>query len=304
MSVLINLMLKIMLMVGLGVLLKKKGVLNNDLEKGISNLLVTAILPLNIIASSNQELTKESMNGTMFVVAFAFIYYIGAIAIMYLLSRKMNVKQSCRNLMITMGVFANTGFIGFPLVEEIFGTSSIIYAVIYNLFYNIFFYTYGMYLLCGKGKAKVTDILKKPVTIASFLAIILFLGQISLPYAVQSTFSSIGAMTVPLSMFVIGCSIAEIKWSEVLCNAYSYIVSIMRLVIFPLIAYGILKGLHISGTVAGICILITGLPSGSLNVIVAKQEDCEPEFAARAVVQSMIFMVISLPLLFWLIKTL
>lgn len=291
-------------MVGLGVVLKKTGVLNTELEKGISNLLVTAILPLNIIASSNQELTKESLHGTIFVVAFAFIYYVGSIVVMYLVSRKMKLSTSCKNLVITMAVFANTGFIGFPLVEEMFGTSSIIYAVIYNLFYNVFFYTYGIYLLAGKGKARVRDILKKPVTIASFLAIALFLGQISLPYAVQSTFSTIGAMTVPLSMFVIGCSIAEISWSDMLKNAYAYVISAMRLLIFPMTAYVILKLFHVSGMVAGICILMTGLPSGSLNVIVAKQEDCEPEFAATAVVQSMVFMIVSLPILFWIIKTL
>ena len=45
--------------------------------------------------------------------------------------------------------------------------------------------------------------------------------------------------------------------------------------------------------------LITGLPSGSLNVIVAQQQESEPDFAARAVVQSMVYMVVSLPVLVW-----
>ena len=304
MSVLVNLMIKIVLMVGLGALLKKTNVITNELQKGISNLLVTAVLPLNIIASSSQELTEESMHGAIFAAIFGLLYYAIALIILKMISRRLNLSESKKKLFITMGAFANTGFIGFPFVEEMFGASTIIYAVIYNLCYQVYFYTYGMYLLSKEGKTNIWTIFKTPVTISSFLAIILFVGQISLPAPVQSAFSTVGAMTVPLSMFAIGCTLVDMNFIEVIKDKYSYLISAIRLLIFPVIAYGILKAFHITGTVASICILITGLPSGSLNVIVAQQQDCEPEFAARAVVQTMILMVISLPFLFWLIQTL
>lgn len=304
MGVLINLMIKILLMVGLGFLLKKTDVINDELQKGISNLLVTAVLPLNIIASSCQELTKESIHGTVFAAVFAFLYYIGTLLIMKLYSKHLQLNENCRKLMITMAVFANTGFIGFPLVEEMFGSQNMIYAVIYNMFYQIFFYTYGMYLLSKDGTVNIWAIFKAPVTIASFLSLVIFLGQIPLPEVVVSTFTSIGAMTVPLSMFVIGCSIADIKLVEVIKDKYSYLISVLRLLVFPALAFLILKMAGVRGTVAGICVLITALPSGSLNVIVAQQQDSEPEFAARAVVQSMVFMIVSLPLVFWAIQKL
>lgn len=302
MSVLVNLMIKIMLMVGLGIGLKKKGVITEELQKGLSNLLMTAVLPLNIIASSRQEQTGSFLRGTIFVAVFAFLYYIGAIIVMTLLTKKMKLNQKCKNLMVTMAVFANTGFIGFPLVEELFGNSSIIYAVIYNLFYNLFFYTYGMSLLSSDGKANLKEILKMPVTIASFVSILFFLGQVHLPEAVQSTCQTVGAMTVPLSMIVIGCTIADIKLIEVMKDRYAYINTVLRLLVFPAISILVLKLLGYSGTVAGLCVLITGLPSGTLNVIVAQQQDCEPEFAAKPVVQSMVFMIVALPVLFWMIR--
>lgn len=302
MSVLINLMIKIILMVGFGIVLKKKGVITEELQKGLSNLLMTAVLPMNIIASSRQELTENSLKGTIFVAVFVFMYYIGAIVVMTLLTKKMNLNRKRKNLMVTMAVFANTGFIGFPLVEELFGNASIIYAVIYNLFYNLFFYTYGMYLLSNDGKTNLKGILKMPVTIASFISILFFLGQVELPIAVHSTFLTVGAMTVPLSMMVIGCTIADIKLVEVMTDRYAYINTVLRLLVFPAISILLLKGLGCSGTVAGLCVLITGLPSGSLNVIVAQQQDCEPEFAAKTVVQSMVFMIVALPVLFWLVK--
>lgn len=304
MNVLVNLMIKIILMVGLGLLLKKTKVITAELQKGISNLLVTAVLPLNIIASSKQELTQKSLNGTIFVAVFAFIYYIASIVVLKIATKRMKLTDKGKNLMLTMCVFANVGFMGFPLVEEMYGNSSIIYAVIFNLFYQIFFYTYGMYLLSTDGKSNILTIFKTPVTISSFLCVVLFLAQVSLPDVVQSTFTTVGSMTVPLSMIIIGCSIADMKLMDVIKDKYSYFVSVMRLIIFPLAAYVILKVFHLSGDIAGLCLLLSGLPSGSLNVIVAQQQDCEPELAAKAVVQSMIYMVISLPILFWLVQTL
>lgn len=304
MNVLVSLMIKISLMVGLGYLLKKTHVIDDGLQKGISNLLVTAVLPLNIVVSSCQELTEESLHGAFFATVFSLVYYIAALIFMTLFSKRLNLSENRQNLIVTMAVFANTGFIGFPLVEEMFGNQNLIYAVIYNMFYQIFFYTYGMYLLSSDKKVNLGAILKAPVTIASFLSLILFLGQIPLPEVLKSTFSSIGSMTVPLSMLVIGCSIADIKLIEVVKDRYSYLISALRLLIFPVISILIMKLIGAGSTVAGICVLITGLPSGSLNVIVAQQQDSEPEFAARAVVQSMLFMLISLPIMFWAVQRL
>ena len=302
MSVLLNLMIKIVLMVGLGWGLKKRKVINDELQKGISNLLMTAVLPFNIIASSCQELTKESLYGTIFVAVFSIIYYIGTLLVMTVMSRHLRLTDKCKKLMITMAVFANTGFIGFPLVEELFGASALIYAVIYNMFYQVFFYTYGMYLLSSDGKVSVADIFRAPVTIASFLALVVFLGQIPIPEVILDTCSTVGAMTVPLSMIVIGCTLADMKLVEVMKDKYGYLISGLRLVAFPMVALVMLKALGVSGTVAGICVLITGLPSGSLNVIVAQQQESEPDFAARAVVQSMVYMVVSLPVLVWVME--
>lgn len=304
MSTLINLMIKIILLVSLGWGLKKAGVINDELQKGISSLLMTAVLPLNILASSCQELTKEYINGTVLTVIFSVIYYVGTIVIMTILSKPMHVNEKQKKLIITMSVFANTGFIGFPLVEEMFGSSCMIYAVIYNLFYNLFFYTYGVYLLSNDGKANVKMVLKTPVTVSSFLAVVIFWGQIPLPEVVISTFSTVGAMTVPLSMIIIGCTLADMRLIEVLKDKQAYLVSALRLVVFPAVAFVVFKLLGVSGNVAGICVLITALPSGSLNVIVAQQQDCEPEFAGRAVVQSMVFMVVTLVGVFWGIQRL
>lgn len=299
-----NLMIKIVLMVFLGWVLKKKRVINEELQKGITELLMTAVLPLSMIAGSCQKLTTESVKGTVLTVVFSFLYYVSILVIMRLLTKPMKVDEKKKRLIVTMTAFANTGFIGFPLVEEMFGASCMIYAVIYNLFYNLFFYTYGMYLLDKEGKSDLKMLFKTPVTVSSFLAILIFLGQIPLPKVIISTFTTVGDMTVPLSMIVIGCTLADMHLIEVLKDKYAFLVSGLRLLVLPALALGVFKVLGISGAAAGCCVLLTALPVGSLNVIVAQKNDCEPEFAGRTVVQSMVFMVVTLIGVFWGIQRL
>lgn len=55
----------------------------------------------------------------------------------------------------------------------------------------------------------------------------------------------------------------------------------------------ILKLLKLPDEISGTCAILTALPAGSLNVIYAEQYNCEPEFASRTVVQTMVFMIVT-----------
>ncbi|SFR55429.1 AEC family transporter [Anaeromicropila populeti] len=297
-----SLMLRIVIMISIGVILKKANIITKELQKGISDVLLKAILPLSIISSTEAAFSKDTFQGITATCIFAGGYYILSLAGITLLSKRLSVSVEKRKVFITMCVFANTGFIGFPVAEEVFGTSAMLYAVLYNLFYQIFFFTYGIQILDKESGMNIMKVFQTPVTIASMLSIIKFIFQIHFPEPVQAAFTSVGNMTVPLSMIIIGCTIVEMKCSEIVKDFYSYLVSLFRLIIFPVIAFGIFKVIGDSSMTAKLCILLTALPSGSLNVIVAEQKNCEPEFAARTVVQNMIFMLITLPFIIGLLK--
>jgi len=44
-------------------------------------------------------------------------------------------------------------------------------------------------------------------------------------------------------------------------------------------------------------VLMAALPCGTMNVIFAEKYDCAPEFASRTVIQSLVLMIITLPLM-------
>jgi len=289
-------------MVLFGFFLKKKKVINEDFQKKLSGLLINAILPISILTSANSEYSKELSNKLLQSAGIAAGYYIVAIVIMGILCKHILLGEKKKSIFKTMSVFANTAFIGFPIVGELYGPEGTLYTVIYNLFYQLFLFTYGIKLLSGQDKFEWKSLYKDVSTMVSVLAIFIFISPFRFPGVIVSTLGDIGNMMVPLSMIIIGCGLADLNIMDLLNDKFSFLVSALRLLIFPTILLVILKMLQIDTVLAASCVLITALPAGSLNVVLAEQYDCEPKFAAQTVIQSMVFMVITLPIIILLIN--
>jgi predicted permease len=296
-KMIVNILGEIALLVLLGFFLKRFNIIDDVFEKKISRFLLNIILPISVLASANREFSKELSIALVQVACISVLYYIFSIFLTIRISKKLNTDMKHRGAFIIMCVFANVGFIGYPVMSQLYGSEGVLCAVIYNISFQIFLFTYGINLLSGEGKFEIRRLLSTPVTVASFVAIIIFLSPFRYPYFIAETLNDIGAMMVPLSMIIIGCSLADIKMFAILKDKYSYLVSGLRLVIFPILMMIVLSFMDITKIAIVTCVILTALPSGSLNVILAKEYECAAEFASVAVVQSMILMAITFPII-------
>ncbi len=293
----INMMFKIVFTVGVGFILKRMGVIDDKLQKGLSDLLVKGIVPFNILEVAACDYSRQLAAGVGFSAIICTVYYIAAIGIGHLIVRRLKTDINSKRVIITMIAFANVGFIGFSLTDEIFGVEGTLYCVVYNLCYNLLLYTYGLNLLSGGSGFDIKTIFKKPVTLACILAIVIFFTPVSLPDVLLDSISGIGGMVFPVSMFIIGCEINDMKLSMLLKNRYAYIVSALRLLILPMIMLVILRALGFHGTLPRTLVVLTALPSGSMNIIFAESYNCSPKLAALTVVQTMLLMIPLLPVI-------
>lgn len=300
MTALLYVIVKIAIMVSLGICLRKFRVIDERIQKGLSELLLKAILPFSIISSANYDYSIELVKAMLATGAAAMCYYAVTLVLMRKLSKKLPFEDDEKRIFVTMTVFANTGFVGFPLMYALYGERGLLLAVIFNMVYNLFMYTYGIHLVSGK-KGELRQLILNPVTIASVAAIALFISPFRLPEIIADPVADIGAMTIPLSMIIIGSSIATLPFLKVISDVKAYVTSLMRLVIIPglaLLAMFILYRLvPIMPTTAAVIVLMCALPCGSMNVIFSEKYNCAPKFAARSVVQSMLLMVITLPIM-------
>lgn len=299
MNALLEVVIKIAVMVSLGFILRKLNIISENLQKGLTQLLLTAILPFSIIASSGYERTESLTRGLLIAAAAALIYYAVAITLMSLLSSRLPFGEKKRRIFITMTVFQNTGFVGFPLMQALFGAEGLLLAVVFNMAYNLFMFSYGVQLLSGEP-ANLKKFFFNAVSISSVIAILIFISPFRIPELIAAPIAEIGSMTVPISMMIIGAGLAPIPLRTILSDWGAYLVSFIRLLALPGTMFIVMLFLPIDPVTKSVIVLMTALPCGSMNVIFSEKYDCEPEFAAKTVVQSMLLMTITLPLLIFL----
>lgn len=298
---------KIFVFLGLGFVLNKTKVIDSSAEKALSKILLTAVLPFMILNSSQHTYSNEAVNGMVTCAAFGIGYYALTLIVMRLSLKRVDMPEEERRIMVTCTVFANTGFVGFPLMEALFGAYGLLLAAVYNLCYNLFFYTYAVYLFSGKPKFRIVEIFKNPVSLASILAIVLFVIPWRMPSFLGDTFKLIGDMTVPLSMMIMGSMLANVKIRKLISDKKAYVVSALRLVIIPAAITGIVWGISffvpMLPETKSVVVLMCALPCGSMNVMYSENHDMAPHFCARTVTLSMIFMLGTLMFWAWAVKT-
>jgi len=291
---------KIGLMIALGYLLRKLNIVSESLQKGLSDILLKAVLPLAILSSANYAYSRDLFYGMLIAAAAATVFYVVGLVSMTFLSKTLSLPDKERKIFVTMTVFANTGFVGLPVMSALFGEQGLLMAVVFNLLYNLFMNTYGINMLRGQGGFDFKSILKNPVTIASIASILIFVSPFRFPVILSSPIADIGAMNVPISMIIMGGSLAGIPLLDIIRDKYSYLVSGIRLLAFPLLMLLAMKLFSVTSVTASVCVLMTALPCGTMNVIFAEQYDCAPEFASRTVMLSLLLMIVTLPVLIFL----
>lgn len=301
-GVLAEVMVKVFVLTLFGLLLKKLGLIDEGLQKGLSRLLMDAVLPVSILVSGNTPFSKELSGGMLQSGIVATCYYAMALVLVGLGSWRLPLAANKKGVFANLAVFANTAFLGFPVVQAMFGSEGMLYAIVYNLLFQLCLFTVGIRLLDSTGKLSVRSVLLDVRTIAAVLSIVLFLSPVRIPTIVAGPLDTIGSMTVPLSLIIIGCSLGDIKLRTIFTDRWSYVVSALRLLVFPLTMLGVFVLLGISGSAAATCVVLTGLPPATMNVILTEQYGGDVGFATSTTIQGMLLMLASLPLLLGLIS--
>ena len=231
------------------------------------------------------------------VIGISAVYYVVTLLVLFLIGKKRMTREK-NAMFVNLAVFANVGFIGFPLLGEMLGNEGTLYTVAYNMAYQVFFFTIGMYLLKNNNeKFSLAGIFKNSILYFSVGSIVLYFSQLRFPEVIQSAVSSIGSMMIPLSMIIIGYEMAIMKFNRLYREKLAYLVSGFRLLLAPFIMLAVVKILDVPHDVAIAAVALTALPSGSLTVIAAEDYGMDTSFAACSVAQSTILMIITLPLI-------
>jgi predicted permease len=226
------------------------------------------------------------------------ISYIAIIAFGMINSYVFKFEKSTANVYISLIVFANVGFMGYPVARALYGEIGVFYTSIANLVFTTMVWTYGILLFNSKGKLNLKSLLNIG-TISSLLGIFLFLLQITIPGPILSALDLTGRMTTPLSMLLIGALIAKVNIKELFSDWKVYYTSFIKLLVIPLITALILKQLNYNEMVISICTIMAAMPAAATNAIFAKEFDVNPTFASIGVFITTLLCIFTLPFILY-----
>ena len=248
----------------IGAAAKKSKIINDSIQDSISVLLMQIALPALILSSSNITRTDEVLPNMINILMVTIISYILTILFCILTAKSLRFDKKTASVFISLIVFGNVGFMGFPVARAFFAEAGVFYATTANLVFTAFLWTYGILLFNKQGKIDFKKLLNLG-SISTLITLFMFAFQLKFPYFLQTAFDLIGKMTTPLSMLLIGTLIAEIDAVNLVSNKKVYLVSVIKLVLLPLATAYILKFMGFNAMVislfASVGVFITTLLS-------------------------------------------
>jgi malate permease and related proteins len=284
------------MIIGVGVLLSKFKVFSDEVSKGISNLILMVTLPSLVIVSFQIDFSQELfMNGIWLLVIAFLIHLLSALLGKILFSKYSKDKKTVLRFGI---VFSNPAFMGFPIMQSLFGPIGLFYCSVYVMVFNLFFWTYGV-IVFGEGKEEkmLKKLLLNPGVFSVLIGTVLFYFSISLPKPIFMALDLVGGTTTPLAMLIVGFTLGGIRIKNIFSEVSVYYLTILRLVLLPLLVFFVLKWTDLDNTVIGVSVLATAMPVAASATIISKKYEKSPELASMCVFVSTGFSMITIPLL-------
>ena len=291
-------MLKLFLLLVLGFVLFKCHIFDEYTNKKISALIVNVASPMLIISSiAGVEGSNKSI--VFLMIGAGILMYIGFIILGKIINRIFPFPKKDWPVYECMVVFANTGFMGYPVLLDVFGQEAVFYASLIHMAFNFFVYTYAIMCLTKGDDSEFKLNFKQLLTpgiILIFVGIFIYLFDIQLPSVLMDTINSVGSLTAPLSMMMIGSSLAVYPIKDSFTDWRSYIFAFVRLIIVPFVTMIVCRLLHINPYYANITIITNAMPVGSMVLMLATQYNANVKIVTRNIVVSTLLSVITIPI--------
>lgn len=293
--------LVLLLIMMTGFIARKAKVINQVSNKVFTDLLIYVTIPILIVSSYQIEMTSDRVKMAWQVFLFGILVYFIMILFAFLVSRKFKPDQ--RAIVQFSLIFSNCAFMGFPVINGILGKEGVFLTSIFIIHFNVLLWTYGLMLFTGEKSLKsMMKVLKNPSIIAIFVGMLTFVFQIKFPPQLMEAMDSVGGITITLSMIMIGSTIAGTPFKQVLKGVDTYIVTILRLLVIPIIILATALAFRLPTTVISVCTILSGMPVAANTVLFAEKFDKDILAASKNVAFSTLLSVVTIPVIALLIQ--
>ena len=274
MGVVVNQVLVLFAFMLIGYILCRRGVLKGGFSPLLSAMLVYIFLPSKMFRSFASNFTTEYIS-TKWPLILISVVLLAVITLIAKFAGKVLGRTDFEKKVYSYSfAIPNCSYMGYPLVEALYGQVGLLDMMIFVLPISIYASTFG-YCMLTSGSISLKRLVNPP-TISVILGCIAGLLRIQMPEILTTVLDQAGACMGPVSMVLTGMVISEFPLIEMLKDARNYIVSICRLIVVPALVWGMLTIVGLEEYLP-IAVLCYAMPCG-LNTIIMPRlvgQDCK-----------------------------
>lgn len=299
-----------------GFILRKTRLVGDGFAKNLSVFVLYVAQVAMLLHGFILEFDAEVFKGICWVFLLALVSHL----LFYVLSRHLfkSAPEKMRRVLQFGVIFSNAGYMGIPVISDVFGEEYAIYATVYIVWFNVFAFSLGRLIYTNDKKyISVKEIIVNPAVIPILLGLVVYLsgvgGWIQNRLAVENTdmlsevvrilynvLTVLKNMVAPASMIVIGAKLADIRFAGIFRDKYMYPFVLIRLFLFPALIWGVMKLLMLCGVfndavVMAIVLILASTPAAAVTTMFAELYDGDAPYAGKLVALSTLCSLISMP---------
>ena len=306
-------MLMLFLCIAVGFVLAKKKILPESSGKTMAKMEMWIFSPALSCMTMIRFCTVDSLSthGVNIIMAsFAVILALAiAIPLAKVFVRENNAERGVYAYALA---FANSGYMGDPIVLSLFGEEVLAYYKLFCLPLSLFILTWGISVLTPKGvnKGSVFKRLLNPPTVAMLIGVVIGLTNTGgyIPGFIISALDTLKVCMGPIAMLLAGVTIARFDLLGMIKNKKVYVATFLRLIVIPAVLVSALFGIKtlaellfnvtIGNNVLFFCFFATAMPLGLNTVVFPEAFGGNPKTGASMTMISHTLCVISIPLMY------
>lgn len=299
----LEVMVVLFIIVVLGYVLCKLGYMGDKFDQKLSAIVIDITCPALILSSVMGDVLPDRTL-ILPLLGVGFLTYFILLVFGFFVPRLITKNRDDQGMIGFALMFANVGFIGYPIVSSIFGPKAIFYAALLNMPNTFFIFTAGVMLVKGEYSIRQlnTKVLFSPAMIAAFAAALIVALNLHTPDLIARPITMVGNITVPAALMVIGSSMARLPLKQIIGSWKVYVSSAVRLVVVPVSLYFLFRVCGVSDAINDINTVVIAMPVASFGTMFCMKYGRNPALMTEITFITTVASILTIPLITMLFR--
>jgi malonate transporter len=275
MTTLLNVLLPIFLMIGIGYTAARRRWVSDDALRGMTDFAFYLAMPCLLFSGATSPHPGSGPTAIAFFTGCLATYALGLLVARTLLRLRLGEAAT----FALNACFGNTNMIGIPVMLAAYGTTGLAQLLAIIALHSLILLPMATVLSEVANstqahplrilRATLTAVLRNPIVMAVLLGLVFTLAELPVPEVARRFLDLVGASGPPVALFCLGASLlafdARRDWPEALLG------SAMKLLLMPLLVWGVGRWMELPPLSLSVAVVAAAMPTGANAFFLARR---------------------------------